>query len=129
MAVDPYGNEIVDPFDQAIAQGVMRSTWQSAIVALVLSLTSGCCFGVFQFISPAAGLALSGLVGVLALTAAANVVLRVFTMQPEHKRLVPNWSPWGALGVAVVGGVIAGLQVLAVVGSFLLAALTSPASA
>lgn len=122
MAQDPYGNEIVDPFDQAIADGVMKSTWQSSIVSVVLAFTSGCCFGVGQLVSPTAAMVIVSLIAVLALTASANVILRVFTMQPEHKRLVPGWAPWAALGVALIGGGIAGLQLFVIVGSFVLAA-------
>lgn len=125
MATDPYGNEIVDPFDKAIADGVMKSTWQSAIVSVAMAFLSGCCFGIGQAVSPTVGAVLVSLVAVLAVTAAANVLLRVFTMQPEHKRLVPSWSPWAALGVALVGGAIGGLQLLGVAATFLFAAVTA----
>lgn len=125
MATDPYGNEIVDPFDKAIADGVMKSTWQSAIVSVVFAFSSGCCFAIGQAANPTVGAVLVSLAAVLALTAGANVVLRVFTMQPEHKRLVPGWSPWGALAVALVGAAIGGLQLLGIVATFLLAAATS----
>lgn len=123
MAQDPYGNEIIDPFDKAIAEGVIKSTWQSAIVGLVLALTSGCCFGVGQLANPTVAMALVGVVSFLSLAACANVVLRVLTMQPEHKRILPSWQPWGALGMAVVAGCISGLQLLLLVGTFLFAAL------
>ena len=67
MATDPYGNEIVDPFDKAIADGVMRSTWQSAIVSVVFAFGSGCCFAVGQAANPTVGAVLVSLAAVLAL--------------------------------------------------------------
>lgn len=112
MAQDPYGNEVVDPFDQAIADAVMRSTWWSAGGAAFLALGSNCCcFGV-----GAAGL--GGLAGatpviilaMFALAASLNVFMRVFTMQPEHKTLVPSWHPIGAALLGLAAFLIASAQ-------------------
>lgn len=124
MARDPYGNEIEDPFDKAIAQGVMRSTWSSAVLAVVFSLSSGCCVPVSSLAVPQIIPLVIVLVSLLALAASINVVIRVFTMQPEHKALVPGWHPWGALGIALVGGGIGLLQVSALALSFLASSLT-----
>ena len=115
MAKDPYGNEIHDPFDLAIAKGVMRSTWSSAITAVVLALASGCCLpGASIGLSPMLVVFFVSLLGLVSIGLAINVVIRVFTMQPEHKVLVPSWSPWGALATAVVGAGISALQILGV---------------
>ncbi|MCB9673119.1 MAG: hypothetical protein H6734_26860 [Alphaproteobacteria bacterium] len=125
MAKDPYGNEIEDPFDKAIAQGVMRSTWSSAIVAMAFALSSGCCVPVSSVIAPTIVPLLVGAVSLCALAAGINVAIRVFTMQPEHKELVPSWHPWGALGLGALGAFLGVLQLLFVTITFLLASLAS----
>lgn len=123
MAKDPYGNDIEDPFDKAIAQGVMRSTWSSAIVALLFALSSGCCVPISSFTLPAVVPLLVGVVSLVSIAAAVNVAIRVFTMQPEHKKLVPGWHPWGALALALTGAALGCLQLLGVTVQFLLNAL------
>lgn len=114
MTKDPYGNEIVDPWDQAIALGVMRSTWWSGAVALILSFLGGCCIPLRQVesLSPSFLTVPVFLFGALAMTAGINAAVRVFTMQPEHKKLVPSWHPWAALGLGVAGFLIGSLQIL-----------------
>jgi hypothetical protein len=114
MPKDAYGNDVVDPFDLAIAQGVMRSTWASAITAVVVNLFAGCCIGAGQIpaIGITAGMIPVFLFGFLSIAAMGNVAIRVFTMQPEHKALVPSWHPWGALGLGVAGAAVAAGQVL-----------------
>ncbi len=129
MAKDPYGNEVVDPWDQAIAMGVMRSTWWSGATSLVLALVGGCCIPVrsLEFLSPAFMTVPVFVFGGLAMAAGVNVAVRVFTMQPEHKRLVPGWHPWAALALGIAGFSIAALQVFALVMLlFVLPALTGP---
>ena len=113
MPKDPYGNEIVDPWDQAIAMGVMRSTWWSGATSIALALFGGCCIPVrsLEFLSPAFMSIPIFVFGGLAMAAGVNVAVRVFTMQPEHKRLVPGWHPWAALGLGIAGFCIAALQV------------------
>lgn len=113
MAKDAYGNDVVDPFDLAIAQGVMRATWGSAIAAAVLNLVAGCCFGTsMAVLGPAVAGFVMILVALISVGSAVNVAIRVFTMQPDHKALVPSWHPWGALGLAVAGAAFAALQIV-----------------
>jgi hypothetical protein len=123
MATDPYGNEIDDPFDKAIAQGVMRSTWSSAILALLFSLSSGCCGPVTSMVSANVVPLVVGFCAAIAIAAGINVAVRVFTMQPEHKALVPGWHPWGALALGLVGAALGALQLAAIVLQFLLLSL------
>jgi hypothetical protein len=117
MPKDPYGNEVVDPWDQAIAMGVMRSTWWSGGTALVLALVGGCCIPIrtLEVLSPEFMSVPIFVFGGLAMAAGANAAVRVFTMQPEHKRLVPSWHPWAALGLGVAGFAIAALQVFSLI--------------
>lgn len=105
MAKDPYGNDVADPFDLAIAQGVMRSTWWSAIYAFGLAFTPGCTVPLMSFAQLPAIVAIIfiGLPMVLSTAAGINTVIRVFTMQAEHRRMLPSWQPWGALALAGVG--------------------------
>ena len=122
MGKDAYGNEVIDPFDLAIAQGVMRATWGSAIFAAALNLAMGCCIGAALAPAIGFGLAIGGsltlLLGLISMGSAVNVAIRVLTMQPDHKALVPSWHPWGALGLAVAGAAVAGLQMLLVCAMF-----------
>lgn len=124
MAKDPYGNEIDDPFDKAIAQGVMRSTWSSAILSVVFALGAGCCVPVSSLVSSSLVPLVITITGLMSLAAGANVVIRVFTMQPEHKELVPGWHPWAALGLALCGAALGALQLLAVTAQFVLLSLS-----
>ncbi len=124
MPKDPYGNEIEDPFDKAIAQGVMRSTWSSAVVSLVFALGGGCCVPIGSMVSPNAMLVVMSAGALLAIAAGINVVIRVFTMQPEHRALVPSWHPWTAFGMGVVGAGLGCLQLFGAVASFVVAAWT-----
>lgn len=120
MAKDPYGNEIDDPFDKAIAQGVMRSTWSSAILSVVFALSAGCCVPVSSLISASLVPLVIAITGLLSLAAAANVVIRVFTMQSEHKELIPSWHPWAALGLALCGAALGALQLLGITAQFVM---------
>ncbi|MEZ4320103.1 MAG: hypothetical protein R3F61_21515 [Myxococcota bacterium] len=116
MAKDPYGNDVVDPWDLAIAVGVMRSTWWSGGLSLAMSLFAGCCIPVraTNVLSPGMMLIPIFVLGFLSMAAGVNAAVRVFTMQPEHKRLVPSWHPWGALGLGAAGFVISALQMLGI---------------
>ena len=123
MARDPYGNEIEDPFDKAIAQGVMRSTWSSAALSVVFALSSGCCVPISSFAVPQLVPVLIVVATLLAFAACINVVIRVVTMQSEHRALVPNWHPWAALALGLTGGAIGALQGTGLIISLLLQAL------
>jgi len=122
MAKDPYGNDVADPWDIAIAIGVMRSTWWSGGLALALALVSGCCLPIrsLGLVSGTVMMIPIFVIGGLSMAAGINAAVRVFTMQPEHKNLVPSWQPWAALGLGVAGFLISALQVGLVVLFFLL---------
>jgi len=122
MAKDPYGNDVADPWDTAIAIGVMRSTWWSGGLALALALVSGCCLPVrsLGLLSSTVMMIPIFVLGGLSMAAGINAAVRVFTMQPEHKNLVPSWHPWAALGLGLAGFSISALQVGLVVLFFLL---------
>jgi hypothetical protein len=97
------GFEEADEFDVAIARQVMRTTWGSAAGALGLAVGSLCC-NPFM------------IVGLLAIGAGLNALLRIATMDSELRRLIPVSELAAAAVVASLGMLVgAGGMLLALI--------------
>ena len=92
-----------DEFDVAIARQVMRTTWASAGGALGLAVASLCCN---PFL----------IVGLLAIGAGMNALIRIATMDSELRGLIP-------VPELAAAAVVASLGVLVGVGGMFLALL------